>query len=153
MFNESGLHIVGGTGIGNGNVNCRFESVNAISTTDNITCLLIDGDSNTCLTEDCTFIDCRFDIHTTAGSRSGIIRNAHGLDIVPQGEWALTADEAASNQGITLLPEDYQTVLDLMKEQPDREAVLVVDHYYMNGSRLDYEWLYDNVGMRKLMKQ
>ncbi len=80
MFNKSGLHIVGGTGIGNGNVNCRFESVNAISTTDNITCLLIDGDTNTCATEDCTFIDCRFDIHTTAGSNSVIIRNAHGLD-------------------------------------------------------------------------
>ena len=79
MFTACGLYIIGGVGNGNGNDLCRFESVNAISVNDNVTCLYIDGGSENCITENCTFIDCRFDHHTTSGSRSGVIKNATGL--------------------------------------------------------------------------
>ena len=79
MFTETGLYIIGGKGNGNGNYGCRFESVCGISTTNGVKCLYIDGSDDTCPTENCTFIDCRFDHHTTEGSMSGLIKCARGL--------------------------------------------------------------------------
>ena len=79
MFTECGIYLIGGTGSGNENKDCRFESVSSISTTDGIKCVYIDGNSETCRTENCMFIDCRFDIHTTNSSESCHITNASGL--------------------------------------------------------------------------
>lgn len=80
MFTECGLYMTGGKTTGSGNADCRFESVNAVSIADNVICLFIDGDGTTCPTENCTFIDSRFDIHTTSGSMAALIRLAHGID-------------------------------------------------------------------------
>ena len=78
-FLECGIRLIGGKGEGNGNNGCRFETVQAVSTQDNAVCLDIDGDADSAATENCVFIDCRFDIHTTKGSKACRIENATGL--------------------------------------------------------------------------
>ncbi len=80
MFTECGLHLIGGKTNGSGNVNCTFESVNSVSIVNNVICVLIDGDGTNCPTENCRFIDSRFDVHTTAGSMATLIRNAHAIE-------------------------------------------------------------------------
>ena len=79
MFTECGIRLAAGTGEGNGCADCRFETVSAVSMTDNIICVDIGGESGTCVTENCVFTDCRFDIHSTIGSIACRIRNARGL--------------------------------------------------------------------------
>ena len=78
-FLECGIHLIGGKGEGNGNTDCKFETVQATTTQDNAVCFNIDSDSGSCATENCMFIDCRFDTHTTVGSKACRIENATGL--------------------------------------------------------------------------
>ncbi|MBO4366162.1 MAG: hypothetical protein J5843_00755 [Clostridia bacterium] len=79
MFTECGIRLAAGTGDGNGCADCRFETVSAVSLTDNIICVDIGGEAGACVTENCVFTDCRFDIHSTLGSTACRIRNAKGL--------------------------------------------------------------------------
>ncbi|MDD4475193.1 MAG: glycosyl hydrolase family 28-related protein [Eubacteriales bacterium] len=70
QFTEKGLVLMGGQApTGNYNIFNRFESISSVTTLNNTTCLFIDGDysatNDTWLT---TFIDCRFDTHTTTNS-------------------------------------------------------------------------------------
>jgi hypothetical protein len=76
LFKETGIYLVGGTGNGNGNNNLRFETVSSVTLLDNGKCIFIDGDEKSLPTENCVFIDCRFDTHTTANSTAGYIRKA-----------------------------------------------------------------------------
>ena len=77
----------------------------------------------------------------------------HDLRVVPYAQSAIDASGVRSEQGITLMQSDYDRVLDLIGQQTDREALLVVDRHAMNLDRLDYEWLYDNVGLQRLTQK
>ena len=79
MFTECGIRLEAGTGEGNGCADCRFVTVSAVSMSDNIICVDVGGGEGSCVTENCVFSDCRFDIHTTVGSTACRIRNARGL--------------------------------------------------------------------------
>ena len=81
-----------------------------------------------------------------------LFRSAHGLEIVAQAPWAIRAADVNLSQGITLLPSDFDQLVDLILKvnEPAEQALLVVDHYFMNLNRMDYNWLYDSVGLAKL---
>lgn len=80
MFTACGIRLAGGTGDGNGCADCRFETVSAVSMSDNVVCVDIGGEAGSCVTENCVFSDCRFDLHSTLGSTACRIRNARGLN-------------------------------------------------------------------------
>ena len=73
----------------------------------------------------------------------------HGLEIVPASPWALTAADAQAGQGLTLDAQDFAGLAKLA--ETTGKVLVIVDRQSMDPDRLDYEWLYDNLGLAKLL--
>ena len=54
-----------------------------------------------------------------------------------------------AEQGITLNSQDFTDFAAIVEAAG--KALVVVDHQYLDSRRLDYEWLYDNLGLSKLL--
>ena len=73
----------------------------------------------------------------------------HKLEILPASGWALSAADVKAEQGITLNSQDFTDFAAIVEAAG--KALVVVDHQYLDSRRLDYEWLYDNLGLSKLL--
>ena len=76
-----------------------------------------------------------------------------GLEILPKSAWAVRSEEVDRAQGVTLLQADFDRLASIIAQAGGEadQALLVVDRYYMNSDRLDYNWLYDGLGMNRLV--